>query len=72
MHVFEAAKDLVEEILYKLFFEWARCEETVQVGAEELGDEVAGRLLALFRGIEGGLTYISSSGEIKMSLSEMT
>lgn len=53
MHVFEAAKDLVEEVLYKLFFEWARCEETVQVGAKELGDEVAGCLLALFREVWG-------------------
>lgn len=39
--VFEAAKDLVEEVLDELLFEGAGGEETVEVGAEELGDEVA-------------------------------
>jgi hypothetical protein len=53
MDVFESTKDLVEEVLYELFFERARGEETVEIGAEELGDEVTVLLLALFRGVWG-------------------
>jgi hypothetical protein len=72
MDVFESTKDLVEEVLYELFFERARGEKTVEISAEELSDEVTVLLLALFRGIWGALTYMSSSGEMKMSLREMT
>ena len=40
VHVLESAQDLVEEVLYELFLERPRREEAVEVGAEELGDEV--------------------------------
>lgn len=49
--VFEAAKDLIEEVLDELLFEGAGGEEAVEVGAEELGDEVAGAVL-------GGRFYV--------------
>lgn len=53
MDVFQSTKDLVEEVLYELFFEGARGEEAVEIGAEELGDEVAVLLLALFSEVWG-------------------
>jgi hypothetical protein len=43
-----AYHDLVEEVLDKLLLQWSRGEESVQVGAEELGHEVAGPLSELF------------------------
>jgi hypothetical protein len=65
---------LVEEVLDELFFEGAGGEEAVQVGAEELGDEVAGTVVRVVfvRLGEGRWTYMSSSGDMKMSLREMT
>lgn len=40
VHVLETAHDLVEEVLHKLLLERAARQQTVQVGAEQLGDEV--------------------------------
>ncbi len=45
--VFQAAQDLVQKVLDKLLFERPRGEETVQVGAEELGDKVAVGLVCI-------------------------
>lgn len=62
--VFETAQDLVEEVLYELFFKRARGEEAVQVGAQELGDEVAGDWLGfILWGLgEGGDVHILERG----------
>lgn len=38
--VLEATQDLVEEVLDELLLERPRGEEAMEVGAEELGDEV--------------------------------
>lgn len=40
MNVLESAEDLVQEVLDELLLERARGQETVQVGSEQLGDEV--------------------------------
>lgn len=75
--------DLVQEVLDELRLEWARREEAVEVSAEEFGDEVAADVgldvatepKGRGRGAEaarGPMTYMSSKGEMKMSLSEMT
>ncbi len=39
--VFEPPKYLVEEVLDELFLERSRCDQSVKIGPEELGDEVA-------------------------------
>ena len=40
--ILQATEDLVEEVLDELFLERARGEETVEIGAQKLGDKVAG------------------------------
>lgn len=40
MHVLKTAHDLVKEVLHKLLLERAARQQTVQVGAKQLGDEV--------------------------------
>lgn len=40
VNILEAAENLVEEVLDELLLQWSRREETVEVGAQELGDKV--------------------------------
>lgn len=42
VHILQTSEDLVEEILDELLLQWTRGEESVQIGSEELSDEVAG------------------------------
>jgi hypothetical protein len=37
-------QNLIEEVLDELFLERSRCEQAVEIGAEEFGDEVAGEV----------------------------
>lgn len=63
----------------ELFLEWPGGEQSMEIGTEELGDEVAVStrvsVRCLFVATSGGRlrisTYISSRGEMKMSLREM-
>jgi hypothetical protein len=65
----ETYEDLVEEVLDELLLQRARSQEAVEVGSEELGDEVAaGILVSMYRKRLNFQTYMSSRGEIKMSL----
>jgi hypothetical protein len=59
---------LVKEVLDELFFERPGCKETVEIGAEKLGDEISGGVSEM-KGREGkNGEYKSSRGEIKTSL----
>jgi hypothetical protein len=69
--------DLVEKVLDKLLLERSRGQEPVQIGSEQLRDKVAVAILAGIPQLDVGqgsvtMTYRSSRGEMKMSLSEMT
>lgn len=72
--VFQAAHNLVEEVLDELLFEGPRGEQPVEIGAQQLRYEVAAVEGSAAVGHQVGpcATYMSSSGEMKMSLSEMT
>jgi len=37
----ETHKNLVEEVLNELFFKWSGCKETMEIGAEQLSDEIS-------------------------------
>ena len=67
--VLETTEDLVQEVLDELLLQRAGREESVQVGSEQLGDEVAFISMARYR--KGDGAHMSSSGEMKMSLREM-
>lgn len=71
--VFCTNQDLVEEVLNELLLKRPRREQAVEVSAEELGDEVTGgcksKLCAHGLGLS---TYMSSRGEMKISLRLMT
>ena len=71
-----AYQNLVEEILNELLLKRSRGEETVQVSTKKLSNEVAITVLdnpsILVMVIIMVSAYISSRGEIKMSLREMT
>jgi hypothetical protein len=41
----ETYKDLVEEVLDELLLQWARGQEAVEIGSEELSDEVTAVIL---------------------------
>lgn len=69
--------DLVEEVLDKLLLERSGGKESVEVGAQKLSDEIARAASA--KGTREGcfffpavMAYMSSRGEMKMSLSEIT
>lgn len=69
----DAYQNLVEEILNELLLKRARGKKAVQVGTEELGNctVVSGWRAWLLRSFYSP-TYMSSSGEMKMSLRLMT
>ena len=48
--ILQSAENLVQEVLYELLLEWSGGKKTVEISAEELGDEVAGWLLVDIRG----------------------
>lgn len=56
--ILQSAENLVQEVLYELLLEWSGGKKTVEISAEELGDEVAGWLLAHIRGKTQSLWYI--------------
>ena len=72
--------DLVQEVLDELLLQRSRGEQAVEIGTKQLGDEIAIVGVSLDAPArdagagarEGGETYMSSRGEMKMSLSEMT
>jgi hypothetical protein len=71
--VTETHHDLVKEVLDELFLQRSGSEQPVKVGAQQLRDEVTMRegqyMLPILRGT---ISYMSSNGEMKMSLREMT
>ena len=42
MDILQSAENLVQEVLYELLLKWSGGKETVEISAEELGNEVAG------------------------------
>ena len=69
----ETNHDLVEEILNELLLEWPRREKPVEIGPQQFCDKVSATgQHSRQMNYQRPRTYISSSGEIKMSLSEMT
>ena len=64
-------QNLVKEVLNKLLLERSRSKQAMEISAEEFGDEVA---RCVSWGVEEQVrrAYISSRGEIKMSLRLMT
>lgn len=64
-------QNLIKEVLDKLLFERSRREQAVEISAEEFGDEVAKRLSCGWQG-RCDVPYISSRGEMKISLRLMT
>jgi hypothetical protein len=59
---------LVKEVLDKLLLKRTGSEETVEIGSEQLGDKVAGSSQSNWWIFVENSTYISSNGEMKMSL----
>jgi hypothetical protein len=41
VNVFQATEDLIQEVLDELLFKGSRSQETVQIGTQELGNEIA-------------------------------
>lgn len=64
-------EDLVEEVLDELLLERSRSQEAVEIGSQELSHEVAVAVSVLVSQAGGGETYISSRGEMKISLKLM-
>jgi len=60
---------LVKEVLDELLFERTRSKESVKIGTEEFGYEVA--TYQRESAMMAGNAYMSSRGEMKISLSEM-
>ena len=73
---FKAHQNLVQEVLDELLLEGTRSEETVQIGSEEFSDCVSLETVLEAAQDENERvylpTYISSSGEMKISLKLMT
>lgn len=68
---FTTHKDLVQEVLDKLLLERPGGEKAVEIGTEQLSDEVSIRIgMASVKCFE--YAYMSSRGEMKMSLRLMT
>jgi hypothetical protein len=67
-----AYQDLVEEVLDELLLKRSRGEQAVQISTKEFGDEVAVFFVRNASGSGVAQTYISSRGEIKISLREIT
>jgi len=40
VHILQTTQNLVKEVLDELLLEGSRCKQTVEIGAEELGDKV--------------------------------
>lgn len=75
MYSGDAYHNLVQEVLDELFLEGSRREQSVEIGAKKLCNEVAvdGRVSLCKRAYWAlQITYISSRGEMKMSLREIT
>jgi hypothetical protein len=69
----EAYEDLVQEVLDELLLERSRREEAMEIGAEQFGDEITvRRTSARVVARTQSRTYMSSRGEMKMSLRLMT
>ena len=67
-------QNLVQEVLNELLLQWPRSQKTVQVGTQKLGNEVTEREISISVGFElsqGNAAYMSSKGEMKMSLKEI-
>lgn len=71
-------QDLIKEILNELLFQRSRSQEAVKISAQKFGHEITRRLeipgisIAKRGGLFGSISYISSSGEIKISLKLIT
>lgn len=65
-------EDLVEEVLDELLLERAGGEKAVEIGSEELSDEVANSIVSHCSSTLRQCAYMSSSGEMKMSLKLIT
>lgn len=71
-------QDLIEKVLDELLFQRSRGQETMKIGAQELGHEITGRWkiphisLATKENSLDSVSYMSSNGEIKMSLKLIT
>ena len=65
-------QDLVQKVLDELLLQRSRSQQSVEVSAQELGDEVTGDESVSSLTDCGIVAYMSSSGEMKMSLREMT
>jgi hypothetical protein len=48
-------QNLVEEVLNELLLQRSRCEQAVEIGSEQLGDEIAGSFSVSFRMVALGL-----------------
>ena len=73
LRVVSTYQNLVEEILNELLLKRARGEKAVQVGTKQLGDwTIVSSWKAIALQALNSPTYISSSGEMKMSLRLMT
>ena len=65
--IFATYQNLVKEVLDELLLQRPGGEETVEIGSKELGDEVTEKL-AKTSARSASVTYISSNGEMKISL----
>lgn len=65
-------QNLIEEVLDELLLKRSRCEQSVEIGSQKLSDEVTSSVLELAKLENSIATHMSSRGEMKMSLSEMT
>lgn len=66
-------KNLVQKVLDELLLQRPRGEQAVQIGAEQFGDKIAVSTgFSMGRDCVYSPTYMSSSGEMKMSLRLMT
>jgi hypothetical protein len=64
---FATHQNLVEEVLDELLLQRSGGKQAVEIGSEELGDKVAGRISSAW--VCGDVAaYMSSRGEMKMSL----
>lgn len=87
VHVFQTTEDLVQEVLDELLLEWSGSQETVEIGTKKLCHEVAVLSASCTSRRPdmpsekrcrtppddgwGRYTYISSRGDIKISLREI-
>lgn len=56
--ILQSAENLIQEVLYELLLERSGGKKTVEISAQELGDEVAGWLLVHIRGKTQWWCYI--------------